>query len=67
MSRAHIEWVSVVEKTLEVRATLDDGPRALLQRSIYPFKEWGPHIDVQALFQGEFVCRVPKLRVLGQD
>ena len=52
---------------LEVRATLDDGSRPLLQRGIYPFKEWGPNLHVQALFQGKFVRRVPKLGVLGQD
>ena len=58
---------TVVEQMLELRATLDDGSRPLLQRGIYPFKEGGPHIDAQTLFQGKFVRRVPKLGVLGQD
>jgi hypothetical protein len=39
-------------------------PLAFGRRTIYPFEEWSPNLHVQALLQGNFVCSVPKLRVL---
>ena len=50
---------SVVEKALQVRATLDYGSRPLLELASYAFKERSSNLHVQTLSQRNFVCSVP--------
>ena len=50
---------SVVEKALQVRATLDYGSRPLLQLASYAFKDRSSNLHVQTLSQRNFVCSVP--------
>ena len=57
---------SVVEKMLKVRATFDYCSRSLLQVGLNSFQERSPDLHLSALFQGNFVRRVPKLRMLFQ-
>jgi hypothetical protein len=58
---------SIFEKILKVRPTVNYGSRSLLQLALDPHEEWSPHLHRHALFQGNFVYNVTKLRMILQN
>ena len=44
----------VVEIVLQLRATLDDRTRPLLQLALYSFEEWSAHLHMHVLTESNF-------------
>src|SRR3984957_284210 len=55
------------EKAFQIRASLDDGSRSLLQLAVDPLEKWSPRLHMRALFQRDFVRKVAQLRVPVRD
>jgi hypothetical protein len=51
----------------KVRAPFDYRSRSLLQIGLYSFQERRAKPHPSALFQGEFICSIPKVRVLFKN